>query len=158
MIPIGIIIIILAFLAIAWSSEWSFVGGPNDPGRYDFQAGQRRATKNDALACTEGLCAKPDWILPAYSMPPDRLIAEIVERMKRIDPRSRRVDTADTPGYARLLTFSPIMRFPDAIDVEAIGLPGQKTGLRVYSRAKLGSSDFGKNAEHIRRLTRGITP
>ena len=148
----------LFFVLYGRVRTWALLTGPNDPGRYDFSQERRRQTGNDALACSPNLCRTADWTLPVYAVPPARLVADLARRLERIDPRARRVDDGKVPAYARYLTFSPVMRFPDAIDILAMRLPNGTTGLSVYSRAKLGSKDFGKNREHIRKLMDGFRP
>lgn len=148
----------LFFVLYGRANTWALITGPNDPGPYDFATESRRKTGNDALACSPGLCRSADWTLPFYDVAPRGLIGELAARLKRIDTRAERVDDGSRPDYARFLTFSPVMRFPDAIDLEAERLPDGRTGLRIYSRAKLGSRDFGKNREHIMNLMRGFRP
>lgn len=146
-----------SFVLYGRERSWALLTGPNDLGRYDFTAAARRKTGNDALACSPGLCRQADFALPTYDLPPPKLIDALSRHLAGIDPRARRVDDRHDPAYARFLTFSPIMRFPDTIDILATAAAG-RTGVMVYSRAKLGKKDFGKNREHIEKLFAGFEP
>ncbi|MGN6550269.1 MAG: DUF1499 domain-containing protein [Pararhizobium sp.] len=159
-------LIVLAIIVLAGSvfvvygreRTWALLTGPNDLGRYDFAAAERRKTGNDALACSPGLCRQPDFELPTFEIPPPALIEALSRHLMAIDPRARRVDDRRDPAYARFVTFSPIMRFPDTIDLLARAAGGGRTGVLAYSRAKLGRKDFGKNREHIETLFAGFKP
>lgn len=157
---VGATAVVAALFFVLYGRErtWELLSGPNDPGRYDFAKALRRSTGNDALACSPGLCAEPDMALPTYDLAPGTLIDRLAGHMTETDSRARRVDDRADPAYARFLTFSPVMRFPDAIDIEAAPANDGRTGLRIYSRAKLGSKDFGKNREHIERLMADFAP
>lgn len=142
---------ILAFLLYGRENTWALLAGPADPGRYDFRSGRRSSSDNDALACTTGFCQEPDFVVPPRPKTPEQTIDDLAHRLQRIDPLARRVDDGTTPGYARFVTYSPVMRFPDAIDIEAMPT-GDGTAIRAYARARLGRSDFGANLARLKTL------
>lgn len=148
----------IGFVGYGRERTWERLAGSPDPGRYDFAGAPRSKTPNDALACSPGLCAAADFVLPTYAMTPADLVAHASETLSRIDPLARRVDDGSDPAYARFVTFSPLMRFPDAIDIAAEALPGatEESGLKVYARARLGSSDLGKNRQRIEHLVANL--
>lgn len=158
LLALAVALCALFFVLYGRERTWELLTGPNDPGAYDFSKAPRRASGNDALACSPDLCAAPDIMLTTYSLASGPLVERLADHLLAIDPRATRVDDGGKPGYARFLTFSPIMRFPDAIDIEAVSRPDGSTGLRIYSRAKLGSKDFGKNREHIEKMMAGFEP
>lgn len=130
---------------------WERLAGPADLGRYDFDRGTRSPSGNDALACSEGLCSNPDIVLPTLAGTPAHVAKRLTAELELLEPRHRRVDDGADPAYARYVVYSRLMRFPDTVDIEA--LPGPSgTGIRIYSRAQLGSGDFGVNRKRLEAL------
>jgi len=141
-----------AFVLIGRERIWMMVAGTPDRGQYDFSLASRSLTPNDALACTEGLCEKPDFVIAARQGQPDLVLNDVIGDFLAGDPLARRLDTGSDPLRARFVTYSPLMRFPDLVSLEAVALPDGMTGLMAYVRAQLGSSDMGKNRERLERL------
>lgn len=150
----------IGFVGYGRERTWEQLAGSPDPGRYDFQTAPRRKTPNDALACSPGLCAAADWALPTYAVTPADLVTQAAQTLMRNDPLARRVDDGADPAYARFVTFSQLMRFPDAIDIAAEPVPGTpgRSGLKIYARAQLGRSDLGKNRKRIENLIASLGP
>lgn len=146
----------LAFVIYGRERSWALLAGPHDTGRYDFAAAPRSPTGNDALACSPGLCARADFELPVYENAPEAMVDRLAEQLLAIDPLARRLDDGSAPAYARFVTFSPLMRFPDIIDIKAASTADGRTGLMICARARLGRSDFGKNRERIERLMAAV--
>lgn len=142
----------VAFLVVGREKTWTLIAGNPDLGRYDFDALKRRKTPNDALFCSPGLCdGKADRQLPLFDESPEAVMKKIEEKIASSGDIARRVDNGSDPAYARYVTFTPVMRFPDTNDIEAVRLPDGKTGLRAYARAQLGSSDGGTNKARLKR-------
>ena len=68
---------------------------------------------------------------------------------KAADPQARRVDDGADARHLHYVTYSLAMRLPDLVSIEAVTFDDGRTGLILYARAQLGSSDFGAN---LRRL------
>jgi len=145
-------VLTLALVLIGRQRGWELIAGPPDHGQYDFAAGRRSPTANDALACTEGLCTDPDFEISAMDGDPASVIERLSQRFAAIDPLARRVDDRRDPAKARFVTYSPMMRFPDVIHLEAVAMPDGRSGLMAYARAQLGKSDFGKNRARLEAL------
>lgn len=161
LLAILVAIIVLAgifFLVYGRENTWALLTGPNDLGRYDFASGARRPTRNDALACSPGACDRPDWTLPTYRLAPAALIDDLARHLQAIFPTAKRVDDGGVSGYARFVVFTPVMRFPDTLDMQATREANGRTALRIYSRSKLGSGDFGANRARIMKLMKGFRP
>ena len=109
------------------------------------------ATANDALACTPGFCPAPDMVLAPAVETPEAAIASLSARLNAIAPHLERVDDGSDPHYARFVVYTPLMRYPDTVDLRAEAAE-DGTRLGVYSRSKLGSADFGANAARVRAL------
>ena len=149
-------IAVLAFVLIGRERCWELIAGPADGGQYDFAAGKRSPTANDALACSPGLCNDPDFTIAPVNEAPAAVIEQLSQRLADTDPQSGRVDDGSDPTRARFVTYSAVMRFPDVIHLEAVTMADGRTGLMAYSRAQLGKSDFGKNRARLESLLEGF--
>ena len=152
-IVVALVVAVGAFAAIGPESVWERVAGPADQGPADFTSLRRRPAPNDALACSPGLCEAlmVDVPLPTYPEPPEALLQRL-DAVVRADPDVKRVDDGQKPTYRRYVARTPVLRFPDTIDAEAVeGEAG--TGLRLYSRSLLGRGDFGTNKARLKSWT-----
>ncbi len=146
-----IILVFAVFFAVGPQQVWLQLTGPADMGRYDFDSLQRSASSNDALACSPSLCGESvDIEIPSIEEKPSELIIRLDARIMSETGSVVRVDDRSNPAYARYVTHSPWMAYPDTTDVEAIDLGNGKSGIRAYARAKIGQKDFGANAERLR--------
>lgn len=146
--------VIAAFVLYGRERSWELVAGSPDLGQHDFSNSSRSPTDNDALACSSGLCAGPDFEIPPFDDAPAIAIERLSQRLMMTDSLARRVDDRKDARRARFVTYSPLMRFPDVIHLEARPLPDGRTGIMAYARAQLGTSDMGKNRERLRMLFR----
>jgi hypothetical protein len=141
-----------AFLAVGREKTWTLIAGDPDLGRYDFAALKRRNTPNDALMCSPGLCGdKADGVLPVFDDSPAAVMKTVDRRISASGDILRRVDDGSDPAYLRYVSYTPLMRFPDTTDIEAVQMAGGNTGLRAYARAQLGSGDGGTNKARLER-------
>lgn len=145
---------------------WNQLGGRADQGAVDFARLKRSPTPNDSLACSPGACAGDrivDVPLPFYEAEPNTLLGHL-DKLALGDPDISRADDGSRPSYRRYVARTPIMRFPDTIDVEAEKADGsvEATVLRMYSRSLLGESDLGTNKERLadwaKRLSTSARP
>jgi hypothetical protein len=146
------IVSLLFFVVIGREKSWEMIAGSPDSGPYDFSVAERSPSGNDALACTEGLCENPDFMIPAFDDAPEIAIERLAQRLLSSDGLARRVDDRSNPSRARFVTYSPTMRFPDMIHLEARPLPNGQTGIMAYAKAQLGAEDFGKNLARLKAL------
>ncbi len=127
--------------------------GPCPAASYDFATAERSQTANDALGCSPGLCTADDGLtLPAWSIAPADLLTALDDSLTGIDPLAQRIDDRSDPLRARYVTFSPGLRFPDLIDIQVSPLAENRSGVEIYSRARLGKLDFGANRARIEAL------
>lgn len=149
---IVVIAIPVAVMIIGRERTWTLATGPADLGRYDFAAERRRGTDNDALACTSGICTSADVVIPETTLDPAQAIGAAGERLRQIERFVDRVDDGSDPTYARFVVRTPLMRFPDTIDLLAGTSSSGGTWLKAYSRSKLGRSDLGANRRRLSEL------
>lgn len=145
-------VVLIAFVMIGREKSWELIAGSPDIGPRDYSTDGRRAAPNDALACSPGLCENTDFEIAPVDEAPAAAIATLVKRLMNIDPLARKVDDGQDPTRARFVTYSPTLRFPDVIHLEATTLPNGQTGLMAYAAAQLGSSDMGKNRARLENL------
>jgi uncharacterized protein (DUF1499 family) len=144
--------VIAAFLLNGRERSWEMIAGSPDRGQRDFSLNQRSATANDALACSPGLCSEPDFEIPPVEDAPAIAIERLSQRLLAADPLARRVDDREAPSKARFVTYSPLLRFPDVIHLEARSMSDGRTGIMAYARAQMGEGDFGKNRARLEAL------
>ncbi|MCY0096140.1 DUF1499 domain-containing protein [Hoeflea ulvae] len=147
--------VLIAFVLIGRERAWQMIAGSPDTGPRDFSINARSPSPNDALACTPGLCADPDFTVAPMDDSPADAIERLAQKLLATDPLARRLDDGSDPAKARFVTFSPLMRFPDMIHLEAVAMADGKTGLMAYARAQLGKSDLGKNRARLEALLAG---
>jgi len=143
---------LIAFLLTGRERSWELIAGSPDTGPRDFSAGQRSSTANDALACSPGLCSEPDFEIAAIDEAPAIAIERLSQQLITSDPLARRIDDRKDPAKARFVTYSPLMRFPDILHLEARSMADGRTGLMAYAGAQLGKSDLGKNRARLEAL------
>lgn len=131
---------------------WSSLFGPPDLGPVDFTRLVRRTTPNDALACPAGLCGETriDIVTPVYDLPHDVLAARM-RGLVEAEPAALRVAEAGGGRGDRFVVRTPLMRYPDTVDVLVLPAEGGRSTVAIYSRSQIGRSDLGANLSRIRR-------
>lgn len=131
---------------------WAALFGPPDLGPVDFTRLVRRTSPNDALACPAGLCgeARVDIVTPVYALPHHEL-AERLRALVLADPNARRMAEAGGGRGDRYVVRTPLMRYPDTVDVLVLPAEGGRSTVALYSRSQIGHGDLGANLARIRR-------
>lgn len=125
----------------------------------DFTTFVRPASPNTYLLTPDDFCqsATPDGISPRFEESPKELF-KLLTRLLRSDKHVRDM-LEDPAGLAiRYVAVTPWLRFKDDVDIRV--LPAMPDGrakdpgsmLAIYSRSRLGHSDFGANAKRVSRL------
>ena len=117
----------------------------------DFATLTRRSSPNDALACRPETCtAKADIVPPVYALP----AAELRTRLTSLilaDGNAEQVARATGAQGDRFVVRTPLMRFPDTVDVLVLSLGDHRATLALYSRSLLGRGDLGANRRRLER-------
>lgn len=131
---------------------WQQIGGPVDQAPVNFQALARRSSPNDSLSCPADLCADTDSDIEAlvYDVPVDQLARRFDEAM-RGEALLERIDDGGDSNYRRYIQRSPLLRFPDTIDVAFVAVGEGQSMMAIYSRSLIGRSDFGVNEKRLWR-------
>lgn len=146
---------LVVILLIGRERGWEMIAGSPDTGLRNFSTESRSPTANDALACSPGLCSEPDFEIAPLDETPAAAIERLAAQLLASDPLARRVDGNADPAKARFVTYSPQIRFPDMIHLEARTMQDGRTGVLAYARAQLGQADFGKNRTRLETLFEG---
>lgn len=131
---------------------WSALFGSPDLGPVDFTRLARRSTPNDALVCPAGLCggARADLVSPVYDLPYHELRARVLAIVTS-DPGATQVAEAGAGRGDRFVVRTPLMRFPDTVDVMVLPVEGGRSTVAFYSRSQIGRSDLGANLARLKR-------
>ncbi len=146
-----VVLMAVVFVAYGREKTWERLAGPADRGQVDLRTVIRRETPNDALAGTVGLRADAEIILPVYAQSAETLLQRFADNIAAVDPLARRIDDGSDGRHMRFVTYSPVLRFPDIVVVQAVDLEQGQTGLLVYAAAQLGRYDFGANRRRLER-------
>ena len=126
---------------------------PIDP--VDWATLTRSPTPNDALICPAGHCprAQADREPPVYSLEPSALLARLRETV-RAEAHTVELPSPGGDRTARFIQYTPLMRYPDTIDIAVLPADGSAAGgttLALYSRSLIGRGDFGVNRARLER-------
>jgi uncharacterized protein (DUF1499 family) len=147
-----------AVAALVWRGErsygidgfWTLVAGPADQGPVSFATLRRRSTPNDALVCPRSACAAvPDIAAPVYRVPAERL-AQLFREAILATPHAVQVASAAGENGDRFVVRTPLLRFPDTVEVLVIPRDAATSTVAIYSRSLIGRSDMGANLRRIR--------
>ncbi len=132
------------------ASFWTRMAGPADLGPVDFATITRSSSSNDALICPPDMCgsARTDGTSPIFNAPVARL-RDAVRVIEVNDPDVFPLARDEAKVQDRFLARTRLMRFPDTISVRFIDLGGGRSTLALYSRSRLGRSDFGVNKARL---------
>jgi uncharacterized protein (DUF1499 family) len=126
--------------------------GPPDLGPVAFERLIRRASGNDALACPPGECGSAEVNIrpPTYAASANELRQRV--RQHFAGQGAVLVAADDAELHDRFVVRTPLLRFPDTVDVQIFPADAGHASLAVYSRSQLGIYDFGTNLRRLRRL------
>ena len=145
-----IVLAAAAFLIIGPERLWAKFG-PSDLGNVDFETLVRRDTPNDALACLPQFCAaKADVPAPIIARPFGDVFLAVQDAVVH-EPGLEQVDADSGQGMLRFVQRSPIMGFPDTINVKVVPTADGASAVLIYSRSQLGEGDMGVNLARVKR-------
>ncbi|WP_158555152.1 DUF1499 domain-containing protein [Fulvimarina endophytica] len=140
----------IGFVTLGPKRVWR-IAGEADQGSVDWDRLQRSANPNDAFAASLGASATPaDITLDPFDGEPSELVRKVDAylRSNALPETFERVDDGRDPLYRRYVARTPMMGFPDTLNVAARRV-GDRTGLLLYSRSLVGKSDLGANRKRI---------
>jgi hypothetical protein len=138
------------FLILGPERLWAQFG-PSDLGDVDFATLERRATPNDALACLPEFCkASSDIQAPVIAGPFGDVFLAAQDAVVH-EPRLEQVGADAAQGTLRFVQRSPLMGFPDTINVKVVPAADGKSAVLIYSRSQIGRGDMGVNLARVKR-------
>lgn len=125
--------------------------GPADLGEVDFATLERRASPNDALACLAEFCAaKADIPAPVIARPFGDVFHAVQDAVVH-EPGLEQVGADVDAGTLRFVQRSPLMGFPDTINVKVVPTADGGSAVLIYSRSQIGRGDMGVNLARVKR-------
>lgn len=118
----------------------------------DFQTLQLSRKPNQFLLLPEGFAAAavPHARSPVFPLDVDALAAAL-QRVALAEARTRLISADDRAHRYEFVQRSAVFRFPDHVSVQVLPAGPGGSALAIYSRAKVGHSDFGVNRRRIER-------
>lgn len=114
----------------------------------DFRAIELPSTPNFYIACPENYCnITPNVVSPKFDMP----VAQLKEKWLEMIASQPRI-TLLASNEANQFTYqqrTPILGFPDIINVKLISLGDGHATLAIMSQSKYGYSDLGVNQQRV---------
>ena len=156
-IVLALIVAMIAFFAMDREGFWQRVAGNPDLGEIDFATLGPAPKPNEGLICPPEHCKNrlPDQASKEYTIPAEQLKNELVSALAQL-PLTHRVDDETSPLKARYVTFSPLMRYPDTMNIEFIALSDSRSTIAIHGRAQIGQSDLGANLRRIQFWLKNI--
>lgn len=111
------------------------------------------------LSCPPGYCDGKAAASPEFSLPWQQL-RDAWRRMMAEEPRV--VELRDEPRQRRIVyvVHTRLLAFPDIVTIEFVPLAADRSSIALFSRARYGRYDFGKNRERgehwLRELQRRV--
>ncbi len=128
---------------------WALFYGPLVREAVDFETLELGPKPNQYLVCPSGLCgnAAPHAPAPVFDLTPGQLRERWMERIAAL-PRVELLEArSDTLSFEVL---TPLMGFPDTVDVRILPAGDARSTLAIYSRSHYGYSDLGANEKRIK--------
>ena len=143
------LVALVAFLLIGPERVWRTLAGDPDMGRQHLGSIERTGKPNDALLVPPSAAATPGTeVIPAFAVDADTLFSTLIGRVDATGT-VRWVERDPEARYARALTFSPVMKFPDTNHIWVVPQEDGTSALYLYATAQLGQSDLGKNRQRL---------
>ena len=143
-------------LAVAIGLLLSLAGCADPPQTLDLRTFERPTSPNSYLVCPAGQCAaKADEDGPVVDLAPEKVLVAAL----KVASLERNVTPQEADAALGQLVFiqrTAVLQFPDVVRIQAIALPGGKTGVALYSHSVFGKYDFGANKTRAQRWMAGI--
>lgn len=137
------------FFLIGPQRVWEMTVGDPDMGAMTLDSIQRTGKPNDALFVPPSFASTPDSIVVGtFAVEAGTLYTTLIARIEALGGVTWVEQNADA-RYARALTFSPMLRFPDTNHIWVTEEGDGTSGLALYAAAQMGTSDVGKNKARL---------
>ena len=134
----------------------TLAGCADPPQALDLRSFERPGAPNSYLFCPAGQCAaKADEDGPVVDQPAEKVLVAAL----KVASLERNVAPQEADAALGQLVFiqrTAVLQFPDVVRIQAIALPGGRTGIALYSQSIFGKYDFGANKTRARRWMAAI--
>ncbi len=143
------LVLVITIVMVGPQRFWSAIAGDPDLGRQTLATLERSGSLNDALlAPRNAVTADVDDQTPIFALAPEDLYARLIADVDALGTVEwTEQDQANL--YARGITRSPLMKFPDTNHIWVLPAGDAQSTLALYAAAQLGTSDLGKNRERL---------
>jgi uncharacterized protein (DUF1499 family) len=148
-----------AVLAAAAALSLAIRLAPDDPARWHVDPATAPGTghPNANRVLPEAAAGPADSRAPVYAVPAAELAAAF-DRMAQDQPRTARLAGGPDSLHATYVQRSRVWGFPDYVSVRFYELPGGRSTLALWSRARYGRGDLGVNAARARAWLAALEP
>lgn len=134
----------------------SLAGCADPPQTLDLRLFERPSSPNSYLVCPAGQCAATaDADGPVVDLSAEKVLVAAL----KVASLERNVTPQEADAALGQLVFiqrTAVLQFPDVVRIQAIAMPGGKTGVALYSHSIFGHYDFGANKARAERWMAGI--
>ena len=124
----------------------------------DLATLERPSSPNTYLVCpAERTTAAVDRAPPVYELAPGELERVWLEALAE-EPRLSRRDAEPARRRYLFVQRTPILRFPDVVQLEVLEVPPDGSTICLYSRSLYGYGDLGANRRRIEDWLARIGP
>ncbi len=132
--------------------------GAGEPAFVDLATLERPSSPNTYLVCpADRTTAAVDREPPVYDVPVDVLEARWLDALAG-EPRLTRRAAEPEARRHLFVQRTPVLRFPDVIQLAFVEVPPDRSTLCLYSRSVYGYGDLGKNRARVEDWLARIAP
>ena len=124
----------------------------------NFKSLKRPPKPNTCLVAPENHClaAEPDFEPPVLPLTPRGLFSKLNELIAE-DRKWGALQADAEQMRLKFVATTGLMRFKDDIDIEIIPVDDGHATMAIYSRSRVGYSDFGTNRKRVKDLIQRVT-
>lgn len=121
----------------------------------DLATFKRSSKPNNYLIAPEGYCvaSRQGGVAPIFDVTPAELYQAILDVCDS-QPNWTLASKSDVETIVHIIAKTKVLRFKDDVFIRVLAVDDQadRATLAVYSRSRVGHSDFGKNRSRVTRL------
>lgn len=128
------------------------------PDVFDFQTFSRSRRPNDAFCAPAGFAgaASADMESPVFPVPAARLFEGLLNVLSG-DRQYTLCGTDPTALRVTAVATTRLLKFRDDLDMAVLRESEAASSLLVYSRSRIGYSDFGANRKRVTQLLKAVS-
>lgn len=116
----------------------------------DFATLEPGKRPNRAFACTDDICLPGRATRPAIEVAAPA--GDAAAAVQRMEPKAERRDLPSGDIRLRYVATTAVLKFKDDVDILVRPRSDERSTVAVFSRSRIGYSDFGTNRRRIDSL------